>query len=109
MTDSDENNDDASMDMDTDNSGDDASVDSYDRYYATLLAYACEWCSQDQRGGICNGRGKECRAMASYREAQSCARMNYLCRDTMRMPPAQASLQTRIMICVHAGHDSIIE
>ena len=107
MTDSDENTDDASMDMDTDNSSDDASY--YDRYYATLLAYACEWCSQDQRGGICNGRGKECRAMASYREAQSCARMNYLCRDTMRMPPAQASLQTRIMICVHAGHDLIIE
>ena len=100
MTDSDESTDDASMDMDTDtdNSSDDASY--YNRYYATLLAYACEWCLRDQRGGICDGRGNECQAMASYHEAQSCARMNYICRNTIRMPPAQASLQTRIVICV---------
>jgi hypothetical protein len=92
----------------TDNSSDDASIDSYDRYHATLLAHACEWCSQDQCGGICNGRGKECRAMASYRQAQSCARMNYLCRDTIRMQPTHTSLQTRIVDVVqksvHAKH-----
>ena len=40
--------------MDSDNNtvdSDDASVDSFDEYRATLLAHACEWCSQDQRGG----------------------------------------------------------
>ena len=92
----------------TDNSSDDASIDSYDRYHATLLAHACEWCSQDQRDGICNGRGKECKNMASYRQAQSCARINYLCRDTIRMQPTHTSLQTRIVDVVqksvHAKH-----
>ena len=99
---------DLSIMSDLDDNSDDASIDSYDRYHATLLAHACEWCSQDQRGGICNGRGKECKNMASYRQAQSCARMNYLCRDTIRMQPTHTSLQTRIVDVVqksvHAKH-----
>ena len=90
---------------DTDSSSDASSVDSYDRYHASLLAHACEWCSQDQRSGICNGRGKECRDMASYRQAQLCARMNCLCQDTIRTKPIFTSLQTRIVDavqkCVH--------
>ena len=103
MTDSDDNISDASMDTD---SSSDASMDSYDRYHATLLAHACEWCEQDQRGGICNGRGKECRDMAIYRQAQSCARMNYLCQDTILKQPAQASLQTRIVDAVQKSVQS---
>ena len=104
MTELDDNTSDTSMD--TDSSSDASSMDSYERYHATLLAHACEFCELDQRDGICDGRGKECGDMASYRQAQTCARMNYLCRDTIRSKPIHTSLQTRIVDAVQRSVQS---
>ena len=92
--------DDSSMDSDGDtsmNSDSDASMDSYDMNRAVLLANACEWCMFNQYGGVCNGRGLECKDLASYNEAKTCSRMNYVCKGVLNLPPASASLQTRIV------------
>ena len=76
----------------------DSDTDSeYNRWHEAAMAHACEWCLHDQNGGICNGRAKECKHMASYHEAQIGARLTYLCRDSIRLTPARASLQSRIV------------
>ena len=72
----------------------------YDFWRSKALAHACEWCLYDQHFGVCNGQGKECRAMASYHEAQTCARLASLCRDSIHTPPVYASLQDRIVALV---------
>ena len=81
----------------------------YDFLRSKALAHACEWCLYDQHFGVCNGQGKECRAMASYHEAQTCGRLASLCRDSIlsiyhgeerEAPPVCASLQDRIVALV---------
>ena len=76
------------------------SDDDYDLWRANALAqkaHACEWCYYDQQFGICNGQGKECKAMALYHQAQTCARLACLCRDSIQKPPVYVSLQDRIV------------
>ena len=55
----------------------------------------CEWCVHGA-DEICNGH-KECTQMAQYKDAQTCLRLAYLCRESIRLPPSKASLQTRII------------
>ena len=74
------------------------SDDDYDFFPARRAnALYCEWCYYDQQFGICNGQGKECKAMALYHQAQTCARLACLCRDSIQKPPVYVSLQDRIV------------
>ena len=57
---------------------------------------ACEWCVHGAGHDMCNGQ-VHCTTMASYQEAQLCARLICLCKDSLKLPSAQASLQTRIV------------
>ena len=78
-------------------SDDDVQLTLHDFWRTKALAHACEWCYYDQQFGICNGQGKECKAMALYHEAQTCARLACLCRDSIQKPPVYVSLQDRIV------------
>ena len=84
------------MDSDDD---DDVQLTLHDFWRTKALAHACEWCYYDQQFGICNGQGKECRAMALYHEAQTRARLTSLCRDSIHVPVC-ASLQDRIVALI---------
>ena len=81
------------------------SDDDYDFFPARRAnALYCEWCYYDQQFGICNGQGKECKAMALYHQAQTCARLACLCRDSIQKPPVYVSLQDRIVALVSRRH-----
>ena len=82
------------------------SDDDYDLWRANALAHECEWCCYDQQFGICNGQGKECKAMALYHQAQTCARVACLCKDSIQKPPVYVSLQDRIVALVSRRHVS---
>ena len=73
--------------------------DPYDRWRASALAEACEWCLIYHGGGIC-GRGRECSHMASFSEAQTRERLSYTCKNAV-LPP-HASLQSRIVRLVES-------
>ena len=60
-------------------------------------ADSCEWCVHGAGNDMCSVRGKECTKMAHYNDAQMCSRLAYLCRNSIRLPPSKASLQTRIV------------
>ena len=103
--------DDISMDSDGDISmdSDNDSIDSYDMIRSALLANACEWCMYNQQGGVCNGRGFECKDLASYNEAKTCSRLTYLCEGVINLPASSASLQARIVDFVKICHQSEID
>ena len=68
-----------------------------DRMRAMIERWEAESaCKRGTHGaGDCGGRGVQCMTMASYQEAQLCARLTCLCKDSFKLP--QASLRTRIV------------